>query len=985
MLPRKPIVKKEILIFHEPVEHKLFLSDVEDADIIICVGYHSCTQDLVRCLRSIEKQNVGEFNVAIIIGNDSGMCILDRINDFVDNMRIIVLDIVAGNASRSRNILLDYIDTHIKKEVWVARLDADDEFSDSCVLLKMMSYTNECNIVLGGNLLRCDGKIIGENRATVNLKSSDYLLEVLKRMSNGSSVNEIPSCNLLFKSHCGIRYPYHSSAEDHWLVCSLLIFSNSEINIAEDVIYCAYQLDGATTANNRKNKQYYDSRVKLYSTVKQWVESLSLNTNILGYGNEGIVSIEDKYVIKEFYQLSMDDKTAAWLNSIDKDIDFLPNYSLNKISNRWRCIYTYEKTAPCGKLTVKQISDFLIKCWRAKVIPSNIKRDNLRVAENGALIYIDIGSDIVPFEISRFLDISARLYAIGILNLSESYIFRYKTEQCQNEIFESLNGFDSFYSQLVQRYFSESISCVSPQIEMNNSNVTLLIKCCAMDSDFIEGQILHIVRGLESPQKFNKKIVLIDSFEGPYLRAYAIGNLQKVISVCKCLKERGIIDDILFFPKSNKINSEINRVWFDCDTDESHTLKQVPVASQLWAFEQVTTRYVLQCDLDVLIGRRDYNHDYLCEMLSALSHNSSALSCGFNIPKSPLTPYEEYLGSFVPEVRLGLLDLCRIKQHRPYPNTVCKGKLLKSWYRSIEQYQLSSSMTSLRGGDPKTFYIHPPNTIKKDPDFLQKVRRFCEIGLIPESQILKWDLEYSKEKWIQSVRNESVMFLIKGRNTPLDKIKRCLTSLKAQNRQDFGVIIIDDYSDDEVHRHYASLLDNLHPRSTVIYRNRHFGRMPNIIEGVKHICQNPESLIVILDMDDALIDNNVVSILSKHLQEGYDLIQGGMFRMDKPVKQYKPIYSSNIRNEFGNDTWIHLRAFKKKLFEAIPESYFKIKGKWIEECTDYAVMIPLVEIAQKPIFIDQYMYLHERSTKNPNKIKKAEIINGIMQKKRLLI
>lgn len=64
----------------------------------------------------------------------------------------------------------------------------------------------------------------------------------------------------------------------------------------------------------------------------------------------------------------------------------------------------------------------------------------------------------------------------------------------------------------------------------------------------------------------------------------------------------------------------------------------------------------------------------------------------------------------------------------------------------------------------------------------------------------------------------------------------------------------------------------------------------------------------------------------------------------------------------GGDVWIHLRAFTKALFDQVPEDYFKVDGRWIERCTDYATMVPIVELARSPIYIPEYLCWHERHT-----------------------
>lgn len=60
--------------------------------------------------------------------------------------------------------------------------------------------------------------------------------------------------------------------------------------------------------------------------------------------------------------------------------------------------------------------------------------------------------------------------------------------------------------------------------------------------------------------------------------------------------------------------------------------------------------------------------------------------------------------------------------------------------------------------------------------------------------------------------------------------------------------------------------------------------------------------------------------------------------------------------------WIHMRAFKKRLFDLIPDDALQLDGYWVEHCEDYATMIPIVELSARPTYVPEYMYLHERGT-----------------------
>ena len=115
------------------------------------------------------------------------------------------------------------------------------------------------------------------------------------------------------------------------------------------------------------------------------------------------------------------------------------------------------------------------------------------------------------------------------------------------------------------------------------------------------------------------------------------------------------------------------------------------------------------------------------------------------------------------------------------------------------------------------------------------------------------------------------------------------------------------------------------------------------------------------------------------------MILGAMFRPDKPTKVYHPDFSSPRANRSGGDVWIHLRSFRKKLFDALPDEALQIDGRWIEECTDYATMIPIVELACCPRYVPEYLYFHERTTPRTPERRRAKdaIIDRILMKPKM--
>ncbi len=275
----------------------------------------------------------------------------------------------------------------------------------------------------------------------------------------------------------------------------------------------------------------------------------------------------------------------------------------------------------------------------------------------------------------------------------------------------------------------------------------------------------------------------------------------------------------------------------------------------------------------------------------------------------------------------------------------------------MEDAQRTYGLATVRGGDDRSFYVHPQNETKRVTN-LEIERDLIAQGLYPAHQAEKWDLFFESD-WQYPKRPEKLVFLLKGRDTPLAKLIRCLESLKHQHDQDFGVIMIDDASAPAHSWLLNHYLKSLRPRTTLVRRRVRQGYIPNFILA-SDLCIYPDTLIAVLDQDDALMNRHVVSALKQAKADGADLINGLMYRPNKPMHIYYTDYV-NPRSKGGGNTWTHLRAFTKELFDRVPIDEYRIDGEWISDVSDYATMLPMAEIAKKPIQLtDRYFLWHER-------------------------
>jgi len=128
---------------------------------------------------------------------------------------------------------------------------------------------------------------------------------------------------------------------------------------------------------------------------------------------------------------------------------------------------------------------------------------------------------------------------------------------------------------------------------------------------------------------------------------------------------------------------------------------------------------------------------------------------------------------------------------------------------------------------------------------------------------------------------------------------------------------------------------------------------------IRNLCGNPESVIVTLDADDSLLGCSVLERVAVEYNNGADVTVGSMLRTDK-----HKIYVPNLdhpRSNRGGNVWQHLRTFKKHLFDQISDDELQINGSFLNKATDWAIMLPIVEMARKPVYIPTPLYLHEPS------------------------
>lgn len=504
--------------------------------------------------------------------------------------------------------------------------------------------------------------------------------------------------------------------------------------------------------------------------------------------------------------------------------------------------------------------------------------------------------------------------------------------------------------------------CRPVQAPRPDRDVSLVIKACAMEAATIERQVEHLVRQLEGPRVFCERVLALDSRQHGFLRQYADADRNALRAAASRLVRRGYIDRVIEGPEPGHESNRINREWFGLDCDATHSLQGGPLATPLSAFEQCRGEYILQVDSDLLVFRPDHQHDNLGELIGAMEASNTAFTTSLNIARRDTLAFSAIDDHGVPwrvESRGCLLHRSRLIAGRPYPNTIENGKPKLHLQRSLDQAVRAGVHESLRGGTPSAYFVHPPNSLKQSIKDWMLLLDGAEKSRMPAHQFGQVDFVGEPEDWVPACRSEPFVFVITGRNVPIGRAMRCIHSVLAQRRTDWGAVVIDDASEPCLREHLARSLAPWADRFTLIQPRERRGQLANTITAIRKVCADPDSVILTLDLDDALLGPGVLDRIAAAYKHGADMTTGSMLRTDKHADY--PVRFDDPRTHRGGNVWQHLRTFRKGLFDAIPDEDLRVGSGYAEIAVDWAFMIPITEMAQHPVWIREPLYLYEPS------------------------
>lgn len=855
-----------------------------DAATVVITLYHDEGTDLAEAIASVSEQVDSGSVCQLIVTERPFEEVATSVGGRPHRHHVVLAEIPSCTVAQARNLSHQIAWGQFPAMEWMCRLDADDvlagptSLQDALEQLRLLD--DDKWWALAGNTLREGQAILDRvNLADSTLGDPDGVLERLRLMREGDPLGELPSCNLWLRRGVRLYYPDIGSGEDHWLVARLLLLHSDEGVLLHDVLHAQYTLSGGITQSNRSDGRFEASRRLLHDSALRWIGRLTHpgDRTCLGWGAEGIVWLDGDTVTKRFHSLALTDDHVEWLASV-RGLP-APEAAWAIREGRWEASYRYYETEPPGEVSLANVSRFIQSCLAAGVVFLNIKRRNFRL-HDGALHCVDIGWHVRPLEVRYFRDMCVRLYLTFVQDVNGRELAS-RTMEFRNELsaMASIEGFEQFYQRELQLFAYSSGVFAKPRRDVpapkrHHSDVTLLIKACAMESETIGHQVEHITHQLGRHDTFASTVLLIDPRQGAFIRQHREGDIESLLAAASELERLGLVDEVWVAPNEQAaLVSSTLAAWFGHATAETHTMSGVPLFPQVWAFDRIRTRYVLQLDADVLIGREE-DDDVVGRMLEALSVER-VFGVGFNIPQPEGSSFAEYDapdGAFVPEVRLGLLDLNRLRDQRPFPNPIEHANYTKGWYRAVESYQQANGWRSLRGGDPRSWYIHPMNTAKRDPAFMDRVTDLVESGLVPAVQLGAWDLVEDRVAWQHPELDSPLVFVVDASSGTPHWVRGALRSLIHQSDRRWSAIVHCNVEDLGFARWLATTEEVQDPRVTLLRTRYAASDASTVRRHLRATCTGSDPFVFPLGPKEVLMDRGAVGRLLAAARDKTDAI-----------------------------------------------------------------------------------------------------------------
>ena len=196
-------------------------------------------------------------------------------------------------------------------------------------------------------------------------------------------------------------------------------------------------------------------------------------------------------------------------------------------------------------------------------------------------------------------------------------------------------------------------------------------------------------------------------------------------------------------------------------------------------------------------------------------------------------------------------------------------------------------------------------------------------------------------------------------------LKDLIESLKEQTNKNWKHIIVDDMSKDNSFEHCLELIKD-DQRFQVRKNKEKCWAMKNVINVAREYEEREDTVIAVIDADDALCNENTVELLLNtfNTNKTTDTVWTG---------HTWDINSLNISRALPEKVnpyqfpWVssHLKTWRASLLKGISNNNFKdLDGKWFKRGYDQALYLPLLFKSRTRTYLDEICYLYRINSKS---------------------
>ena len=199
-------------------------------------------------------------------------------------------------------------------------------------------------------------------------------------------------------------------------------------------------------------------------------------------------------------------------------------------------------------------------------------------------------------------------------------------------------------------------------------------------------------------------------------------------------------------------------------------------------------------------------------------------------------------------------------------------------------------------------------------------------------------------------------------------LSRCLKTVKAQDYDNYRVVVVNDCSTDNSKSIIESDIEGFN-KFEYITTIENGGALNSTFKAIEHVNPDDEDVILILDGDDWFAKKNVLSILNDTYTNNDCLMTYGSY-IEYPANE-RGKFSRQVpdfiveKKIFRKCIWMtsHLRTFKYKLWKNVRrQDVLDSTGKIYAMAGDLPVMFPMLEMAEeRSFFIEDILYVYNRT------------------------